>query len=550
MSISLRTTKSANTIPADNSVTVSKIADGAVTLDKLAPEAITPKIVSINYPGDDTAADVLGGQTITLLGSGFQTGASVLIGDTLAPVVTVVSDTTVTFTAPPKAAGTYILYLINTDGGTAIAVPGIQYSGLPTWTTSAGSLGTYIETFSINLALAATGDSPITYILASGTLPSGVTLNSATGQLTGSAPAIASSTTYNFTIRAQDPQNQDTSRNFSLTINPDVVTWSSPANNATYTQPANSQLSAITLSASADSGSAITYSANTLPTGVTLSGNTISGTPTNPGTINTVLSALASLTGKSATRTITFQIQSASVPVSFLIVGGGGSGGRADGYPGLGGGGGAGGLIETTATVSASSLTIVVGSGGAAGAPVGSNGGNSTVTGTGVNLVAIGGGRGGWFNDTGAPGAAGGSGGGGGSTQGGSGGGSGGAAQQPTSASGGFGNPGRAGNTFEAGPGGGAGGTGAVSSTSPGRSVTVPGYSATTYASALQSSNGSANTGQGSGYLSGARTGGSGIVVLWYPDGYPAATTTGNPTVTVSGGFRVYRFTGSGSITF
>ena len=33
-------------------------------------------------------------------------------------------------------------------------------------------------------------------------------------------------------------------------------------------------------------------------------------------------------------------------------------------------------------------------------------------------------------------------------------------------------------------------------------------------------------------------------------DTYDAATTTGSPTVTVSGGYRIYQFTGSGSITF
>jgi hypothetical protein len=36
-----------------------------------------------------------------------------------------------------------------------------------------------------------------------------------------------------------------------------------------------------------------------------------------------------------------------------------------------------------------------------------------------------------------------------------------------------------------------------------------------------------------------------------YSDTYSnAASTTGSPTLTVSGGFRIYTFTGSGSITF
>jgi hypothetical protein len=50
--------------------------------------------------------------------------------------------------------------------------------------------------------------------------------------------------------------------------------------------------------------------------------------------------------------------------------------------------------------------------------------------------------------------------------------------------------------------------------------------------------------------LNGA-AGGSGIVILRYPDTFIAATsTTGSPTITVVGGFRVYKFTASGSITF
>jgi hypothetical protein len=45
--------------------------------------------------------------------------------------------------------------------------------------------------------------------------------------------------------------------------------------------------------------------------------------------------------------------------------------------------------------------------------------------------------------------------------------------------------------------------------------------------------------------------GGSGIVVVRYADSYPAAiSTTGSPTITVSGGYRIYKWTGSGSITF
>jgi hypothetical protein len=41
------------------------------------------------------------------------------------------------------------------------------------------------------------------------------------------------------------------------------------------------------------------------------------------------------------------------------------------------------------------------------------------------------------------------------------------------------------------------------------------------------------------------------VVIIRYPDSYAAATsTTGSPTITVSGGYRTYTFTGNGTITF
>ena len=147
---------------------------------------VTPKVSTIDYPGDDTAADPAGGQTITLTGSGFLVGASVLINGSAVGVVSVVSSTTITFTSPANSAGSYVLYVINTDGGTAIAIPGIQYSGVPTWTTAAGSLGNVYETASFNQTVTATGDAPITYSLFSGSIPPGATFNS-NGTITGTS---------------------------------------------------------------------------------------------------------------------------------------------------------------------------------------------------------------------------------------------------------------------------------------------------------------------------------------------------------------------------
>jgi hypothetical protein len=285
-----------------------------IALTNIADTALAtltgPKITTIVYPGTETATDTAGGETINLTGNGFQSGCSVLVGSTAASVVTFISTTQISFVAPAMSANTYVIYVINPDGGTAISIPGISYSGTPNWTTAAGSLGTVYETGSISTTVTATGDAPITYTLASGTLPTGSTLSTG-GSLSGTAPATASATTYNFTITAKDAQNQTTNRAFSLTINPDVVSWSSPASLATYSVFKDVAIANVTMSATSAAGGSITYTADTLPTGLSISGANIAGTPTVTASTTTVLTATATST-RTATRTINWVVSVAN----------------------------------------------------------------------------------------------------------------------------------------------------------------------------------------------------------------------------------------------
>jgi len=139
-------------------------------------------------PTDDTAIDTAGGQTIVLNGYGFAPGITVMVNSSNISVVTYIDPNRISFTAPALSSGSYTVYATNVNGGTAILVPGLVYSGIPTFTTSAGSLGSYYETTSINTSVSATGDTPITYSVVSGSLPSGATLSS-NGTLSGTAPA-------------------------------------------------------------------------------------------------------------------------------------------------------------------------------------------------------------------------------------------------------------------------------------------------------------------------------------------------------------------------
>ena len=258
--------------------------------------------------------------------------------------------------------------------------------------------------------------------------------------------------------------------------------------------------------------------------------------------------------------------------MEYLIVAGGGGG--------SGGGGGAGGVL-TGNTIFSGSYTVTVGAGGSLGVQTsypGSAGANSSIVGA-TSYIAIGGGfgGGGYATPNGIKGGPGGSGGGCsigsgviGTVLGGVGtdgqGNMGGMAVMisPYSAGwtsgggGGAGQIGRSSTNFETGSNN-RGGIGGV-----GRSLSITGGAVTYGAGGTgyhnsYGQNGPANTGDG-GY--GSRTagqgsngwdGGSGVVVIAYPNTYPALTVGAGLTYNQPSrsGYRVYRFTlGSGTITF
>ena len=125
---------------------------------------------------------------------------------------------TATFTGLSNAQEPYDIKVTNPSNLFGLIPDALYVNASPVWTTASGSLGTFDEQVSITLsALSATdSDSTITYALASGsTLPSGVTLNSSTGVISGTLPNISSSITYNFTINASDGVNT-IPRSFSI----------------------------------------------------------------------------------------------------------------------------------------------------------------------------------------------------------------------------------------------------------------------------------------------------------------------------------------------
>lgn len=203
------------------------IQAGTITVTQLDSSTSTviqtgggPKITNVQVTNnswtvlDDTAVDIAGGY-ILITGTGFNAGVLVYFNQTPASSVSYISSTTLRVTVPALAAGTYILYVINTDGGTAIRVPGVTASASPAWQTGS-TLPEQYDNTAISLNLVAT-DATV-YTLTSGSLPPGLSLNANTGVISGTVTTVTVDTSYTFTVTATDAQNQDSPRTFTVTI--------------------------------------------------------------------------------------------------------------------------------------------------------------------------------------------------------------------------------------------------------------------------------------------------------------------------------------------
>ena len=162
--------------------------------------------------------------TITITGTNFVNGAIVNAISTTgaifnADTVTFNSATSIDAAFTLTVDGTYYIRVENPDGlagrsSTAL----LTVSDAPTWSTAAGSLGSVAAESAVSFTVTATSDSAITYSVVSGSLPGGTSLNSSTGEISGTESGTTAETIYSFTIRATDAEAQTADRAFSITV--------------------------------------------------------------------------------------------------------------------------------------------------------------------------------------------------------------------------------------------------------------------------------------------------------------------------------------------
>ena len=432
-------------------ITSEGIADSAITSAKISSSVALggPKITAIqvcdaNYTVlDDTAVALTGGY-IKITGSGFAQGVQVLVNNTPAISVALVNSTIVHAQLPAKTAGSYVIYLVNSDGGVAISVTGVSYSEVPTWNTLS-PLPDAIADVGFSIQLQASPAS--TYSLTSGsTLPPGVTLSS-TGLLSGTVTGLSSNTTYNFSIDAIDSENQDSPKTFALPINLVIPTgqiaYTSPGTYSFVVPAAVTSISAVLVGAGHYGG--VSGDARYGGGGGGL--RYINSLPTTPGeTLTVIIGSVSALATASLGDSILRRNSNTLVYAGGGGMSGGGTGssfgaGAFGGTIGGGNGGNGAGFVTT----------IGGGGGGGAGGYSG-NGGNGGSGGGGADPGTGGGGGGGGGGRTGVTG---------GTSDGGGGGGVG-LLGQGANGAGGAGSPGGggAGNTGRPGGGGSGGNSG------------------------------------------------------------------------------------------
>jgi hypothetical protein len=217
---------------------IARIADGSITNAKLVNSSITINGSSVSLGGSVTVGEtkptitsitpdtIDNTQTsIVITGTNFVITPQVEFINTstgiwyIADTVTRDSATQLTINATLAVDGNYKIRIENPDGNAVLSSTALlTVSDAPTWSTSAGSLGSIAAGSSASFTVSATSDSAVTYSITSGALPGGLSLNSSTGAITGTESGATAQTNYNFTVTATDAESQTAPRAFIITV--------------------------------------------------------------------------------------------------------------------------------------------------------------------------------------------------------------------------------------------------------------------------------------------------------------------------------------------
>lgn len=209
--------------------------------------------------------------------------------------------------AVASTAATYTVTVSDTVGGTASATFSLTVNAAPTSTLAIASKVLTINTAAVAFTpvTATGGTGSLTYAV-SPALPTGLSLNTANGSVSGT-PTVALSSG-NFTVTATDTLTATTNKTFSLTVNPAVVATQAVASRIFTVGAVATTFTPVTASGGT---AAYTYTvAPALPAGLSMAAATglVSGTPTVAANLATFTVTATDSVGATATQTFSLTV--------------------------------------------------------------------------------------------------------------------------------------------------------------------------------------------------------------------------------------------------
>lgn len=265
------------------------------------------------------------GTEFTLTGSFFDSTSSVQFITTqgtelTAASVTFISSSLIKATTPQDytVANEPLSIRVTNGAGLSYILPqSIDCGGVPIWNTSAGQILSTYSGNTISISVSASdpdANATISYGIASGSLPGGISLNSSTGQISGTISNISNDTNYSFSISATDNAGNSTVRSFSIQVY-------APPSNISLPVISGTAQSRQTLTCSTGSwyGTNISYSYQWKANGNIISGATSSSYTVTSSYVGQVLTCTVTATNPSSSVNATSSGTSsvlANVPVA------------------------------------------------------------------------------------------------------------------------------------------------------------------------------------------------------------------------------------------
>ena len=143
-----------------------------------------------------------------------------------------------------------------TDQGGNYVDKAIKFNAAPVWSTAAGALTNATKDSAYSTTLVATDDTGSTpaYSIVSGSLPTGLSLNTSSGVISGTPTVGSNGTASSFTVRATDADGATADRAFTLYVtSPQIVSFTS---STTWTAPLSTNVEVLVVAGGGGGGGA------------------------------------------------------------------------------------------------------------------------------------------------------------------------------------------------------------------------------------------------------------------------------------------------------